>query len=167
MLMIGTNNTGGASGPEIAEGIGALVLELRKDFPDAKILLLAIFPRGAGPLDPNRRKCEEANQIIARLDDQNHMFFMNINSKFLDDKGGLIGFRPTDHLHPVEQGYEILGVHRRPDSQKLGQAAACVGQGRGRIGAGNFRRRVDRLPGHPVRRAASRRPPLAGPPARR
>src|SRR5262249_36281153 len=84
MLMIGTNNTGGASGQEIAEGIGAVVLELRKDFPDAKILLLTIFPRGAGPSDPNRRKCEEANKIIARLDDQKHVFFMNINAKFLN-----------------------------------------------------------------------------------
>lgn len=107
MLMIGTNNTGGASGPEIAEGIGAVILELRKDFPDAKILLLAIFPRGAGPTDANRLKVEEANRIIARLDDQQHVFFVNINSKFLDEKGGLIGFRPTDNLHPVEQGYEI------------------------------------------------------------
>ncbi len=107
MLMIGTNNTGGASGPEIAEGIGAIVLELRQDFPDAKILLLAIFPRGAGPTDANRLKVEEANRIIARLDDQQHVFFMNINSKFLDEKGGLIGFRPGDNLHPVEQGYEI------------------------------------------------------------
>jgi hypothetical protein len=31
MLMLGTNNTGGSSGAEIAEGIGAVVLELRKD----------------------------------------------------------------------------------------------------------------------------------------
>jgi lysophospholipase L1-like esterase len=107
MLMIGTNNTGGATGPEIAEGIGAVVLELRKDFPDAKILLLAIFPRGARPNDASRRKVEEANRIIAKLNDQKHVFFMNINDKFLDDKGGLIGFRASDHLHPVEEGYEI------------------------------------------------------------
>jgi len=107
MLMIGTNNTGGASGPEIAEGIGAVILELRMDFPDAKILLLAIFPRGASPADANRRKVEEANRIIAKLDDQKHVFFMNINSRFLNERGGLIGFRPGDNLHPVEQGYEI------------------------------------------------------------
>src|SRR6185295_6662009 len=57
MLMIGTNNTtGGASGPEIAEGIGAVVWELRKDFPDAKIMLVAIFPRGSTPADGNRKK---------------------------------------------------------------------------------------------------------------
>ena len=106
MLMIGTNNTGSNSGPEIAEGVGADLLELRKDFPDAKILLLAIFPRGAGPSDPNRRKNEEANKIIAKLHDGQHVFFMNINDKFLDPDGRLIGFR-NDNLHPNPQGYEI------------------------------------------------------------
>jgi lysophospholipase L1-like esterase len=107
MLMLGTNNTGGASGEEIAEGIGAVVLELRNDFPDAKIMLLAIFPRGTSPNDSNRRKCETANKIIAKLDDQKHVFFTDINSKFLNPNGSLIGFRTTDNLHPVEEGYEI------------------------------------------------------------
>ena len=110
MLMIGTNNTtdqSRPSGAEIAEGIGAIVLELRNDFPDAKIMLLAIFPRGTGPNDANRRKCEEANKIIARLEDGKHVFFTDINSKFLDDKGGLIGFRTSDHLHPTDVGFDI------------------------------------------------------------
>ncbi len=106
MLMIGTNSTGSCSGAEIAEGVGAVILELRKDFPDAKILLLAIFPRGNGPTDRNRIVNEEANKIIAKLDDQKHVFFMNINDKFLDENGRLIGFR-GDNLHPTEQGYEI------------------------------------------------------------
>jgi len=106
MLMIGTNNASGCTGPEIAEGIGAIVLQLRKDFPDAKILLLPIFPRGAGPNDALRSKNEEANKIIARLDDQKHVFFMNLNARFLNDRGGLIGFR-GDNLHPNTEGYEI------------------------------------------------------------
>jgi lysophospholipase L1-like esterase len=118
MLMIGTNNADGASGPEIAEGIGADVLELRKDFPDAKILLLAIFPRGSSPADPNRVKIEEANKIIARLDDQKHVLFLNINSKFLDEKGGLIGFRPSDNLHPIKLGYEIWASSVAPTLKK-------------------------------------------------
>ena len=106
MLMIGTNSAGSSSGAEIAEGVGAVVLELRKDFPDAKILLLAIFPRGTGPTDRNRIVNEEANKIIAKLDDQKHVFFMNINDKFLDPQGRLIGFR-SDNLHPTAEGYEI------------------------------------------------------------
>ena len=106
MLMIGTNNTGGNTGPEIAEGVGAIVYELRQDFPNAKILLLAIFPRGANDRDANRIKNEEANNIIKKLDDGKHVFYMNINDKFLNDDGSLIGFR-RDNLHPDQQGYEI------------------------------------------------------------
>jgi beta-glucosidase len=105
MLMIGTNNTGPNTGLEIAEGVGAVVYELRKDFPDAKIMLLAIFPRGAGPTDPARMKNEIANKIIAKLDDGKHVFFKNINANFLDAQGRLIGFR-MDNLHPVAEGYE-------------------------------------------------------------
>jgi lysophospholipase L1-like esterase len=110
MLMIGTNNTGGNTGPEIAEGVGADVLELRKDFPDAKILLLAIFPRGAGPNDAARQKNDEANKLIPKLADNKHVFFMDLGPKFLDDKGVLLpGTFLNDNLHPAEKGYEIWG----------------------------------------------------------
>ena len=109
MLMIGTNNTGGFTAPEIAEGVGAVVLELRRDFPDAKILLLAIFPRGL-PGDPVRDKIAEVNRIVAKLDDQRHVFYMDIGRKFLDEKGVFLAdsFR-ADNLHPQAKGYDIWG----------------------------------------------------------
>ncbi len=109
MLMIGTNNSGGNTGPEIAEGVGAVVLEMRRNFPNAKILLLAIFPR-ALPGDPVRDKITEANRIIARLDDGQHVFYLDIGAKFLDDSGVFLpgAFRP-DNLHPVAKGYDIWG----------------------------------------------------------
>jgi len=108
MVMIGTNNSSN-TGPEIAEGVGAIVLEMRKDFPDAKILLLGIFPR-AVPGDPIRDKLAEANRIISRLDDQKHVFYLDIGAKFLDDKGIFLPetFRP-DNLHPMAKGYDIWG----------------------------------------------------------
>ncbi|HVV46110.1 MAG TPA: GDSL-type esterase/lipase family protein [Bryobacteraceae bacterium] len=110
MLMIGTNNSGANTAPEIAEGVGAVVLELRKDFPDAKILLLAIFPRGV-PGDPVRAKLAQVNQIISRLDDQRHVFYMDIGPKFLDENGAFLpdSFRP-DNLHPLAKGYDIWGA---------------------------------------------------------
>jgi lysophospholipase L1-like esterase len=109
MLMIGTNNTGQFTGPEIAEGVGAVVMELRRNFPSAKILLLAIFPRGV-PGDPVRDKIAEVNQIISRLDDKKNVFYMDIGQKFLDDKGVFLpdSFRP-DNLHPAAKGYDIWG----------------------------------------------------------
>jgi lysophospholipase L1-like esterase len=109
MLMIGTNNTGPNTAPEIAEGVGAVVLEMRRDFPDAKILLLAIFPRSV-PADPVRDKIAEVNRIISKLDDQEHVFYLDIGAKFLDEKGVFLpdSFRP-DNLHPQAKGYDIWG----------------------------------------------------------
>ena len=116
MLMIGTNNTGGtnnagtATAAEIAEGVGAVVQELRTDFPNAKILLLAIFPRGV-PGDSVRDKIVEINSIIRRLDDQRHVFYLDIGNKFLDERGYFLpdAFRP-DNLHPQAKGYDIWGA---------------------------------------------------------
>lgn len=109
MLMIGTNNTGPNTAPEIAEGIGAVVLEMQRNFPNAKILLLAIFPRGV-PGDPVRDKIAEINRIISTLDDQRHVFYMDIGAQFLDERGVFLpnSFR-ADNLHPQARGYDIWG----------------------------------------------------------
>ena len=109
MVMIGTNNMGMNTAPEIAEGVGAVVLELRTNFPNARILLLAIFPRSV-PGDPIRDKVAEVNRIIARLDDQRHVFYADIGARFLDPSGHFLpdAFRP-DNLHPQAKGYEIWG----------------------------------------------------------
>lgn len=56
MVMIGTNN-GSNTGPEIAEGVGAVVLEMRKEFPNAKIPVAGDLPPwGARRSDP-RQDC--------------------------------------------------------------------------------------------------------------
>ena len=111
MLMIGTNNTGGRGGgntaPEIADGVEAVVVELRKDFPKAKILLLAIFPRGR-PGDPVRAKIADVNQRIGGLSDFKHVFYYDIGAKFLDSDGNFLpGVFRTDNLHPAAPGYMI------------------------------------------------------------
>jgi lysophospholipase L1-like esterase len=106
MLMIGTNNTGRNTAAEIAEGIGAVVLELQKDFPKAKILLLGIFPRSTAN-DPVRAAIAEINTSIARLHDGDRVHYLDIGSKFLDAGGGIPKDVMTDALHPTTKGYEI------------------------------------------------------------
>ena len=114
MVMIGTNNSGTFSAAEIAEGIGAVVLEMRKNFPNAKILLLAVFPRG-NPGDAVRDRIAEINKIVSRLDDQKHVFYLDIGPKFLDERGVFLpeAFR-TDNLHPQAKGYDIWGAAVQP-----------------------------------------------------
>lgn len=106
MLMIGTNNTGGNSAAEIAEGIGAVVLELQKDFPEAQILLLAVFPR-AKPGDAVRDKIKRINEKIAKLHDGKKVHYLDIGAKFLDSEQRIPADIMSDELHPGAKGYEI------------------------------------------------------------
>jgi len=106
MLMIGTNNTGGNSAAEIAMGVANVVFELRKDFPQAKILLLAIFPR-SGPNSGVRAKINEINKMISALTDGQNVLFMDIGPKFLNAEGYIPRDVMSDGLHPTSKGYEI------------------------------------------------------------
>ena len=114
VLMIGTNNTGKekADGkprnatPEVVEGVTAVVQELRAKFPQAKILFLAIFPRGEKDSDA-RKQVMEVNQSLAKLHDGKHVHYLDIGGKFLDADGNLPKEIMPDLLHPNERGYEI------------------------------------------------------------
>jgi lysophospholipase L1-like esterase len=106
MLMIGTNNTASNNAAEIAEGIGAIVLEMKKDFPKAKILLLGIFPRGEAN-DPIRIVIKEINRIIANLNDGDRVHYLDIGSRFLNADGNIPKDIMSDGLHPTTKGYEI------------------------------------------------------------
>ena len=114
VLMIGTNNTGKekADGkprnatPEVVEGVTAVVQELRVKFPQAKILFLAIFPRGEKDSE-SRKQVAEVNQSLAKLHDGKHVHYLDIGGKFLDADGNLPKEIMPDLLHPNERGYEI------------------------------------------------------------
>ena len=107
MLMIGTNNLATNTDDEIAAGVAADVAELRQDFPAAKILLLGIFPRSV-PSDPARARIANINQSLAKLNDLDHVFYLDIGAKFLDGQGAFLpGVFLRDNLHPAAPGYEI------------------------------------------------------------
>ncbi len=106
MLMIGTNNTLRNTAAEIAEGIGAVVMELQRDFPQAKILLLGVFPRGR-PNDPVRATIADINRTIAKLHDGQRVQYLDIGAKFLAADGTIPADVMSDLLHPSPKGYEI------------------------------------------------------------
>jgi lysophospholipase L1-like esterase len=106
MLMIGTNNTARNTAAEIAEGVGATVLELRKDFPDARILLLGVFPRGAANA-PARATIAEINATISKLHDGDSVHYLDIGHVFLDSDGNIPTSVMSDGLHPSTAGYRL------------------------------------------------------------
>jgi lysophospholipase L1-like esterase len=121
MVMIGTNNTARNSAAEIAEGVGAVVLQLQRDFPQAKILLLGIFPRSR-PNDPVRAQIAEINRIIARLHSP-RVQYMDIGAGFLDAAGNIPADVMSDGLHPSAKGYEIWAqAVKEPLTRLMGAA---------------------------------------------
>lgn len=108
VLMIGTNNVGSDSAEGIAKGVTAIVQTIRTKQPQAKILLLAVFPRGekASP-NPGRDKLKQVNDIIAKLDDGKNVFFLDIGGKFLQPDGSLTKEIMPDFLHLSPAGYQI------------------------------------------------------------
>ena len=79
---------------------------MKKDFPEAKILLLAVFPRGT-PDNPARATIAEINKTIAKLHDGKRVFYLDIGPKFLDADGNIPRDVMSDALHPSAKGYEI------------------------------------------------------------
>lgn len=107
VLMIGTNNSRANSSEQIAEGVKAIVDKLKEKLPETKILVLAIFPRGADKNDPLRKVNQGANELIAKLADDKQVFFMDIGPKFLSEDGTLSKEIMDDLLHLTEKGYRI------------------------------------------------------------
>lgn len=118
VMMIGTNNTGTCSAPDIAAGIETIVLEIEKRLPQSKILLLGIFPRGEKP-NPQREKIAEINQIIAKLDGTHNVTFLDIGTKFLTPEGLITKDIMPDFLHPNEKGYRIWAEAIEPTVKRL------------------------------------------------
>ena len=106
VLMIGTNNSGHNTSEQIADGITAIVTKLRDKLPETKVLILAVFPRGADGTNKNRMVNEGANKIVEKLADGKNIEYLDIGPKFLDDKGNLSKEVMPDQLHLNPASYQ-------------------------------------------------------------
>jgi beta-glucosidase len=125
VVMIGTNNsnknkdgTNAYSDSEILEGITAIVNEIRRRQPDAKILLLGIFPRSKA-FSEQRGRLLQINQALAKLDDGKHIFFLDFGSQLIEKDGSISKGIMPDALHPNEAGYRIWANAIEPKLKEL------------------------------------------------
>ena len=121
VIMIGTNNTGHRQDPpeQTAAGIKMILDELKKRLPKTKVLLLAVFPRGATTDDKLRKINTGINKIIKKFSKRKKVHFLNINAKFLDDDGTLSKDVMPDLLHPHEKGYRMWAEAMESKIKKL------------------------------------------------
>ncbi|REK17238.1 MAG: GDSL family lipase [Planctomycetota bacterium] len=120
VLMIGTNNSNGNdnTAEEIGAGITAIVEKLRKELPEMKILILAIFPRGEKP-SPQREKNAKASEIASKLADDEMVYYLDIGPNFLEEDKTLTREVMPDLLHLSPKGYEIWAESIEPHVAKL------------------------------------------------
>jgi lysophospholipase L1-like esterase len=112
VVMIGVNNKGITRDKpaDIAVGIDAICGRLKEKVPHAKILMLGVFPRFFGK-DNN----DDVNSVIAKLNDGEQIFYLNINDHLLKTKGAI-----KDRVgHVTEIGYEAWSNAMRPTLKKL------------------------------------------------
>jgi len=107
VLMLGTNNINRNPVDEIVDGDRLIIDEFKKRQPQAKVLVLGIFPRNADPANPLRATIKEINSKLETLADNNKVFYMDIGSKFLTPDGTLTTEVMADGLHPTAKGYQI------------------------------------------------------------
>ena len=107
VIMIGTNNSGSNSSKEIADGVRAIVKQIRAKSPKTQILLLGVFPRGTNNEDKRRQVNADANKIFSKLDNGKYVHYLDIGPKFLEKNGTLTREIMPDLLHLSEKGYTI------------------------------------------------------------
>ena len=110
VLMLGTNNTASNPVGQIIDGDRLIVEEFKKQQPQAKVLVLGVFPRNnarAPEQTPVMNATIKAiNTGLALLADNKQVFYKDIGDKFLVN-GVVPAEIMADGLHPTAKGYQI------------------------------------------------------------
>ena len=106
MLLIGTNNSGAGRPPEeIFAAIREIVSVIHAKQPQAKVLLLKLFPRGTAQSPANRRNVE-VNALIEAAEWDDHVLVRDLTPVFADADGNAIPeLFDNEVLHMSDEGF--------------------------------------------------------------
>lgn len=106
VVLIGTNNCDKKTTPEdVAAGIKAILDLIQARQPQAKILLMGIFPTGEKP-NPDRDKKAAVNQLISKFAGGS-VRFIDISAKLVEPDDTISKEVMHDFLHLAPKGYDI------------------------------------------------------------
>lgn len=120
VIHIGTNNLATSKNAktntpaEIAEAVGVIVDKVHEKCPDAKIVLMAVFPRGEKADNPYRAKIRAINEGLAPIGKRNGVTLIDLTDKLTNPDGTISKDVMGDYLHPAEKGYAIWGEALKP-----------------------------------------------------
>ncbi len=123
VINLGTNNLGHKkdSPSDCARGMKALLSEIRKKQPAAKILLLGIYPRHERAL---AGALAETNLLYLKLGDENVVSFTDFGEALASPHESGTPRMPdptlfSDGLHPNAAGYAVIAERLIPEIEKL------------------------------------------------
>jgi len=121
VLLIGVNNFGhlNETPEQVAAGIKACVMQLRKLYPTAKILVNGVLPFEESATSPRRADVKKVNALVAKLNDNKHIFVKDYGAIFLQPDGSISKEISGDFLHPTAKGYQLWVDAMLPDIQQL------------------------------------------------
>ncbi len=120
VIHIGTNNLAttphhrAETNEQIAEGIAVVVARAQEKCPTAKMILMAIFPRGKGATNPERERINAINQLLAPLAKKPRVTILDITDVLVNPEGHVDTALMPDTLHPNNKGYTMWARMLRP-----------------------------------------------------
>lgn len=120
-IMLGTNNITRDTPAEIAQGVKAVVKELRARLPESEIALLSVFPRDHPRSPGDREETEALNALLPEIATQEKVSFYNVDQHFLNPDGSLnAALYHRDFLHLSNEGYQAWEQILSPLIKKAG-----------------------------------------------
>jgi lysophospholipase L1-like esterase len=118
VVLIGTNNCDKKTeAADIAAGVKAILELIQAKQPQAKILLMGIFPTGEKP-NPDREKKEAVNALISKFAG-GPVHYMDIGAKLLEPDGSISKEVMKDGLHLGSKGFDIWAESIREKVKEL------------------------------------------------
>ncbi len=120
VIHIGTNNLAGTKNArentpdEIVEGITLIAQRVREKCPAAKIIVMAVFPRGEKPDNARRVQVNAINERLVKKMEGTKVTYLDITSKLTNADGIISKEVMPDFLHPGAKGYAIWAEALKP-----------------------------------------------------
>lgn len=120
VVLIGVNNIPHETDTPrmVLEGVTAVVEKLRVMLPQAKVLLLGIFPFRED-FHPQRAKALQVNQALHKLDDGEWIHFLDFGHHFIERDGKIARTMMPDFVHLTPNGYRLWAEAMEPKLAQL------------------------------------------------